>query len=73
MTENANKTTKPFGIRVRTNATDPFRRLVDEDWETVHWYSTAEERDTAMKDMSGRHHYSRLGDKPTLSYERVER
>jgi hypothetical protein len=64
---------KRFGIRVRPNETDPFRKLVDANWETVHWFSTAEERDAELKKMSGRHRYSRLGDLPTLIYERVER
>lgn len=64
---------KRFGIRVRTRDTDPFRRLIDDNWETAHWYATPEERDSALDEMSGRHRYSRLGDKPTLVYEPIER
>ena len=71
--ENTVKQEKRFGVRVRLNETDPFRKLVDDDWNSVHWFTTPEERDTALEEMSGRHRYSRLGDLPTLVYERVER
>ena len=71
--EDTGQQEKRYGIRVRTNATDPFRLLIDDGWSAEHWYATPEERDAALEDMSGRHRYSRLGDLPTLVYERVER
>lgn len=71
--DDANAAEKRFGIRVRLNDTDPFRHLIDDTWNVEHWYATAEERDTALRDMAGRHRYSRLGDLPTLVYERIER
>ncbi len=62
-----------FGIRVSIAESDPFGRLVSEDWETFHWYADAPTRDRALADMSARHRYSRLGDAPTLRYDPVER
>lgn len=62
-----------YGIRVSLAATDPFRRLVQDRWETFHWYADAEQRDRAMTDMSKRHRFSRIGDQPSVLYEAVDR
>jgi hypothetical protein len=62
---------KPWGIRVRLRARDPFARLVGGDWHTLHWFATERERDEALADMSARHRFSRCGDEPALIYERV--
>jgi hypothetical protein len=64
---------RPYGIRVRLRATDPFRKLLGGDWQKTHWYFTAAERDRVMEDMSRRHEYSRIGDGPTLVFEKVEK
>lgn len=64
---------RPFGIRVRLRASDPFRNLVGNDWTREHWFATREERDEALKEMSGRYLYFRPGDQPTLEYEAVEK
>lgn len=61
------------GIRVSLAATDPFRRLVRDQWETFHWYADAVQRDRAITEMRKRHRYSRIGDQPTALYEAVER
>jgi hypothetical protein len=62
-----------FGIRVRAPERDFFSDLVGREWETFHWFATAEERDRVMQDMAARHRYSRIGDTPTLILEPVER
>lgn len=62
-----------FGIRVSAPEHDPFTRLVGADWQTEHWYSTAEERDAAMKEMGKRHRYSRDTDSPSIILEAIER
>ncbi len=62
---------RPFGIRVSLRAGDPFARLVGADWQKVHWYASAWERDQAFVDMSSRHLYSRRGDEPAVIYEKV--
>jgi len=64
---------KPFGIRVSLAARDPFTRLVDADWQKLHWFATERERDAALADMSARHLYSRRGDEPTVLFEKVTR
>lgn len=63
----------PFGIRVKLRSTDPFKNLVDADWSKEHWFATREERDQALKEMSGRYIYFRPGDKPTLEYEKIDK
>lgn len=62
---------KPWGIRVRLRASDPFTRLVGADWQKLHWFATEHERDSALADMAARHPYSRRGDEPAVVYERV--
>jgi hypothetical protein len=62
---------RPFGIRVRLRARDPFVRLVGSDWQKLHWFATERERDQALADMAARHPYSRPGDEPAVIFERV--
>jgi hypothetical protein len=62
-----------FGIRVKLRSTDPFKNLVGGDWTKEHWFATRDERDRALKEMSGRYVYFRPGDQPTLEYEKVDR
>jgi hypothetical protein len=64
---------KPYGVRVSMRPTDTFARLLGTGCLREHWYATAAERDAALKNMAGEHLYSRLGDKPTLIFEPVER
>ena len=64
---------RPFGIRVHLRRGDPFSLLVGNDWQKMHWFGGADERDAALTDMSRRHEYSRTGDEPALSFEKVER
>ena len=62
---------KPFGIRVRLRARDPFTRLVGADWQKLHWFATERERDAALADMAAQHLYSRRGDEPSVVYDKV--
>jgi hypothetical protein len=62
----------PYGIRISLRANDPFRKMVGPDWHRMHWFRTAEERDTALLEMSRRHDYSRPKDQPTLLFSKVE-
>ena len=62
-----------FGIRVSLPAGDPFTRLLDEEWNKVHWFGTRTERDLVLQDMAREHEYSRSGDAPTLVFEAIER
>lgn len=64
---------RPWGIRVTLNDQDPFRNLIDPDWEAFHWFATESERDQVLEDMRSEHRYSRIGDKPSLVFERVSR
>jgi hypothetical protein len=63
---------RPFGIRVRLRRGDPFRNLVGDDWSREHWFASRGERDTTLREMSGRYLYFRPGDKPTLDFETID-
>jgi hypothetical protein len=63
----------PFGIRVKLRSTDPFKNLIGNEWMKEHWFATRDERDRALKEMSGRYVYFRPGDQPTMEYEKVDR
>lgn len=63
---------KPFGIRVSLKRGDPFARVVGADWQKLHWFATAHERDTVLADMAARHAYSRRGDEPSVRLEKIE-
>jgi hypothetical protein len=62
-----------FGIRVNLRNTDPFRKLVGDNWQKEHWFATATERDNALTEMSGRYVYFRPGDKPALNFEKIDK
>lgn len=62
-----------FGVRVRLAPGDPLSRLIGGDFERMRWFATQTERDRALADMASEHLYSRRGDRPTLSFERVDR
>jgi hypothetical protein len=64
---------QPYGIRVRLKRGDPFAKLLGADWQKTHWYFTAEERDRVLEEMSRKHEYSRIGDRPALVFEKVEK
>jgi hypothetical protein len=64
---------QPFGIRVRLKRGDPFAKLLGTDWQKTHWFFTAAERDRALEEMSRKHEYSRIGDRPALVFEKVEK
>jgi len=62
-----------YGIRMTLPANDPLATLLGGDAEMYRWYATPVERDAALTDMQREHEYSRIGDRPTLRYEKVER
>jgi len=59
------------GIRVSLPPGDPFARLLDDNWCTLHWFNSPASRDAALSDMRRRHEYSRSGDNPTPIFEAV--
>ncbi len=62
-----------FGIRVTMPALDPLRQVLGNDWHTEHWYASAAERDAALVEIGKRHAYSRIGDRPSIRLETLER
>jgi hypothetical protein len=64
---------RPWGIRVTLPAGDTMRKILGDDWEQLHWYSTEQERDSAFEQMAMRHGYYRETDMPTQVLEKVVR
>ncbi len=62
-----------FGIRVKLPANDMLSTIVGDDWEQLHWYPTAAERDRAFEKMATRHGYYRKTDNPTQILEKLDR
>jgi hypothetical protein len=63
---------RPYGIRVSLRPGDPFAKLLGGDWQKMHWFFTAAERDQKLEDMARKHEYSRIGDQPSVVFEKVE-
>jgi hypothetical protein len=64
---------RSFGIRVTLPPHDTLRKILGDDWERVHWYATAAERDRAFERMAVRHGYYRKTDNPTQVLEKIVR
>ncbi len=64
---------RKFGIRVSLPAGDTFARVLGDDWESLHWYRSEEERDDAFEQMAIRHGYYRETDSPTQVLEKLVR
>ncbi len=63
---------RPYGLRVSLPSGDPLRKLLGPEWNKIHWYATAQERDADLAEMSRRHEYSRATDAPSLRFEKIE-
>lgn len=64
---------RKFGIRVALPPGDTFATILGPEWERLHWYASAAERDAAYDDMAGRHGYYRETDTPTQVLEKIVR
>ncbi len=66
---------KKYGISVKLPENDPMSaaHLLGDDWAGERWYSTADERDTAIVQMQNHPRYYRKGDTPTITLEKIER
>ena len=62
-----------YGIRVTLPKTDTLRKVLGDDWEQVHWFTTEADRDKAFDSMAERHGYYRRTDDPTQVLEKIER
>jgi hypothetical protein len=62
-----------FGIRVTLPPGDTLRKILGDNWERLHWYPTAAERDDAYERMAQRHGYYRTSDSPTQILEKIDR
>ena len=62
-----------FGIRVSLPPGDTLRKVLGDNWETLHWYPSETERDSAFDKMAVRHGYYRKTDTPTQVLEKIVR
>lgn len=62
-----------FGIRVTLPQADTLRKILGDNWERVHWYASAVERDAAFEQMAIRHGYYRSTDDPTQVLDKISR
>ena len=62
-----------YGIRVTLPANDTMRKVLGDDYERLHWYSSELERDEAFGNMATRHGYYRDTDSPTQVLEKISR
>lgn len=62
-----------FGLRMRLPAGDTFSGILGDSWEKTRWFRTEAEREEAMRELRRQHPYYRLGDRPTLSIEKVNK
>ncbi len=65
-------TIRPYGVRVTLKRASPFRNLLGDDWQKLHWFATAAERDAALADMSSQPGVYRIGDVADVVYEKIE-
>ncbi|HUX73652.1 MAG TPA: hypothetical protein VMV25_07145 [Steroidobacteraceae bacterium] len=64
---------RPYGILVQLRHDDPLRKILGAHWQKTHWFLGAAERDRVLADMARRHEYSRIGDRPALVLEKIEK
>lgn len=62
-----------FGLRLRLPAGDTFGGILGEDWQKERWFATERARDDAIEALRRQHPYYRLGDRPTLQIEKINR
>ncbi len=64
---------RSYGIRVTLPENDTLRKVLGDDWEQLHWFSSEIERDSAYDNMATRHGYYRDTDSPTQVLEKIVR
>jgi len=64
---------RTFGIRISLPASDTLRKILGDNWEQLHWFPSAAERDAAFEKMGARHGYYRNTDTPTQILEKISR
>lgn len=62
-----------YGIRVTLPSGDTLRKILGDDWETLHWYPSEVDRDSAFEQMAIRHGYYRQSDTPSQTLEKIVR
>ena len=62
-----------FGLRLRLPAGDTFGGILGADWQKERWFATERDRDEAIAELRRQHPYYRLGDRPTLQIEKINR
>ena len=64
---------KRFGLRLSLPGEDTLRSVLGDGWAKERWFTTELERDRAINELRKQHLYYRLGDRPTLEIEKINR
>lgn len=62
-----------FGLRLRLPPGDTFGSILGNDWTRERWFVSERARDEAIAELRRQHPYYRLGDRPTLQIEKINR
>lgn len=62
-----------FGLRLSLPAGDTFGGILGGNWQKERWFATERDRDQAIAELRGQHPYYRLGDRPTVRIEKINR
>ena len=64
-----------YGIKITLTENNPMRlpHLLGEDWQSVHWFDTEQERDRALSEMSRQLPNYRTGDNIAQVFTKIER
>ena len=69
-----NEAAQSYGISVKMPKDDPMSasHLLGEDWVSLRWFDTPEERDAAIVEMQNHPRYYRRGDLPSIVLEKID-
>lgn len=60
-----------YGIRITLAPCDPLNDIIGADWSSCRWYTTAQQRDEAMRELTAEPPYARIGDRPSIRCEPI--
>ncbi|MGB5209393.1 MAG: hypothetical protein WBO47_07900 [Gammaproteobacteria bacterium] len=64
---------RPFGLRLSLPAGDTMSSVLGEDWQSLEWFHTDQERARRIAELRTQFAYYRKGDRATYLIEKVDR
>lgn len=62
-----------FGLRLTLPEEDTFAKVLGSGWQKERWFTSEAARDNAITELRRQHPYYRLGDRPTLQIQKINR